>query len=381
VPPASTDSRTALATELDAARHATHALLAPFDDEELQTQWSPLQSPLVWDLAHIGYFEDVWIGQRLGRLDPLLAEGDDLYDAFAHERAGRGELPLLDPAAARDYLERVRDRTLRTLEDAPLDGEDPLLRRGFVFGLVIQHERQHQETLLQTIQLSGVPHPGGAPQPVLAEGESKVDAGTYSVGTDDAPWAYDNERPAHAVELAAFAIDTRPVTTAEFGAFVESAGYADERLWSDEGRAWRADENATAPLHWEDGTVTRFGRDEPLDPDEPVQHISFHEAEAYARWAGKRLPTEHEWEVAARGGALDGIGEVWEWTSSPFAGYPSFYAFPYPEYSEVFFGEEYRVLRGGSWATHPLVARPTFRNWDYPVRRQIFAGVRCARDL
>jgi gamma-glutamyl hercynylcysteine S-oxide synthase len=356
---ASTHSRTAVAAELDAARHATLVLLSPFDDEELQTQWSELQSPLVWDLAHIGHFEDLWIGRTVGGLPPLLEEGDDLYDAFSHERSGRGELPLLDPAAAWEYVERVRERTLTVLEDADLAAADPLLNRAFVFGLVIQHERQHRETMLQTIQIADLPHPGGAPAPVEGEGEVELAAGAYAVGTSDEAWAYDNEKPSHEVELGAFAIDRAPVTNARYAEFI-------------------ADTGAEPPLYWGEGTVARFGREEPLDPDEPVQHVSFDDAEAFARWAGKRLPTEFEWEAAAP--QLDGVGEVWEWTSSHFLGYPGFEAFPYAEYSEVFYGDEYRVLRGGSWATHPLVARRTFRNWDFPVRKQIFSGIRLARD-
>ena len=183
--PAPTYSRTAVAAELDSARHATTMLLAPFDDEELATQWSALQSPLVWDLAHIGHFEDLWIGQRIGGLPPLLEEGEELYDAFMHERSGRGELPLLRPDAAREYVAAVRERTLETLERADLEADDPLLERAFVFGLVIQHERQHRETMLQTIQLSGCPHPGGGPSRSARRGEAVVEAGPFTMGTTD----------------------------------------------------------------------------------------------------------------------------------------------------------------------------------------------------
>ena len=381
MPFVSTDSRAAVATELAEARAATFALLEPLSDQELARQWSPLQSPLVWDLAHIGHFEDAWIGQRVGGLPPLLAEGEELYDAFRHARDGRGELPLLDPSAARDYLCRVRDRSLAVLEEAELGlGDDPLLVNGFVFGLVLQHERQHRETMLQTIALSGLPHPGGGPRPVAAGGEVLVESGAFRLGSDH-PWAYDNELPAHECEVGAYRIAAAPVTNADWLEFVADGGYGRRELWSDEGWAWREEEDVRAPLGWGEGTVRRFGRDEPLDPDEPVQHVSFHEAEAFARWAGARLPTEREWEKAARAGLLRGIGEVWEWTASPFAGYPGFRPFPYPEYSEVFFGDEYRVLRGGSWATHPSVARLSFRNWDFPIRRQIFAGLRLARDV
>jgi dimethylhistidine N-methyltransferase len=381
VPPVSTDSRAAVAAELTEARAATLALLEPLTDDELARQWSPLQSPLVWDLAHIGHFEDIWIGQRLGGLAPVLEDGEELYDAFRHTRDGRGELPLLDPLAARDYLCRVRDRTLAVLADETVapDG-DPLLADGFVFGLVLQHERQHVETMLQTISLSGLPHPGGGPRPVAATGAVLVEGGPFRLGSEE-PWAYDNERPLHERECAPFRIDRAPVTNGAWLEFAADGGYERRELWTEGGWAWREAEDARAPLGWGEGTVRRFGRDEPLDPDEPVQHVSHHEAEAFARWAGARLPTEAEWEKAARAGLLEGVGEVWEWTASAFEGYPGFRAFPYPEYSEVFFGDEYRVLRGGSWATHRSVARLSFRNWDFPIRRQIFAGLRLAHDL
>jgi iron(II)-dependent oxidoreductase len=347
--------------ELAAARESTRALLEPLEEEALTRQWSPLQSPLVWDLAHIGHFEDLWIARKVGGRRPLLAEGDDLYDAFRHVRRERSSLPILRPAAAWSYLESVRERTLETLASVELDGDDPLLREAYAFGLVIQHERQHNETMLQTIQLAGVEHAGGGPRAVQRTGERRVEAGPFELGTSDAPWAYDNERPAHEVDLDAFHIDVAPVTNAEYQAFIEDA-------------------DADTPQYWRDGRVLRFGSVLPLADDEPVQHVTFHQAEAYARWAGKRLPTEAEWEKAAKVGALEHVGEVWEWTSSRFVGFPGFRAFPYREYSEVFFGDEYRVLRGGSWATSPLVARTTFRNWDFPIRRQIFAGLRCARD-
>jgi iron(II)-dependent oxidoreductase len=367
-----------IAAALTRAREETLRLLEPLDDELLLAQVSPIMSPLVWDLAHIGWFEELWLVRAGADGEPSLAGFDDLYDAFRHERAERSGLPILEAAEARAYLENVRRQTLRVLEDEPRDA--------YLYGLVVQHELQHQETMLQTLQLSGFayptpPHddlePSPKPEDVL------VPAGPFTLGTNDGRWAYDNERPAHVVELPAFRIECQPVTSERFTEFVEDAGYREPRYWSDDGWRWLQAERVEAPLYWErtrDGWLRRrFGQLEPVPPAEPVQHVSFYEAEAVAAWAGKRLPTEAEWEKAAVAG-LGMVGHVWEWTSSTFAGYPGFEAFPYAEYSEVFFGDEQRVLRGGSWATDPLVARVTFRNWDFPQRRQLFSGVRLASD-
>jgi gamma-glutamyl hercynylcysteine S-oxide synthase len=374
-----------VAATLERAREATLRLVEPLDDELLLAQVSPLMSPLVWDLAHIAWFEELWLVRRLGGESDR--RFDDLYDAFRHERAERSTLPVLTPREARAYLEAVRADALQILEGLTLDESDPLLRGAYVYGLVAQHELQHQETMLQTLQLSGVeyptpPHDGrrAAPKPE----DVLVAAGAFTLGTDE-PWAYDNERPAHVVELPAFSIERHPVTNERFVEFVEDGGYRSRRYWSDEGWRWVQAERVEAPLYWQRGPEgwvgRRFGRHAPVPPAEPVQHISFYEAEAFAAWAGKRLPTEAEWEKAARGAGCERmLGDVWEWTSSAFEGYPGFEAFPYAEYSEAFFGDEHRVLRGGSWATDPLVARVTFRNWDLPQRRQIFSGVRLAAD-
>lgn len=375
-----------LAAALRHARERTQALLEPLSDEQLIRQTSPLQSPLVWDLAHIGNFEELWLLRRAGRA-PALSEYDDLYDSFAHPRAERGQLPILSPPAARTYLREVREAVLAVLPGLPFDQGDPLLDDGFVVGMVVQHELQHAETMAQTLALAGLPGPAPhGPPEVELSGEVAVPGGPFTLGAD-MPWAYDNERPAHTVDLQPFRIDRALVTNAEYADFVGAGGYGDRDLWSEEGWAWREAEAAVAPLTWRlDGDrllQRRFNLVEALPARAPVQHVSFHEAEAYASWAGKRLPTEPEWEKAVKAAADElehAQGAVWQWTASWFDGYPGFRAFPYAQYSEPFFGKEYRVLRGGSWLTDPLVARPTFRNWDLPQRRQIFAGLRCARD-
>jgi iron(II)-dependent oxidoreductase len=302
--------------------------------------------------------------------------------------------------------------------------------------MVAQHEQQHNETILQTLQLKrGEPYraPRGfaIPEPRIdvAVGEMvRFPGGAIPIGTVDRRAAYDNERPRHVVEIPAFLIDVAPVTNGQYIAFIEDGGYARRELWTDAGWAVKVADQAVAPKYWSrDGGAwwsRMFDRHAPVDPRHPVCHVSYHEAEAYARWAGRRLPNEFEWEAAASFDPASGtqrafpwgddpwtpahanldqltfatapvgayaanvspigcygmIGDVWEWTSSDFARYPGYETFPYPEYSEVFFGSDYKVLRGGSFATRPGVARTTFRNWDYPIRRQIFSGFRCASN-
>ena len=403
----------------------------------LARQHDPIMSPLVWDLAHVANYEDIWLVRALGG-EVTRAGLDDLYDAFRQPRGVRSTLPLLSSAEAVRYGQEVRARALDRLGSADItpDNADPLLRDGFVHAMVVQHEHQHDETMLAAISLLPVTegHVRSASPVPVSQGrppgaEVLVPAGPFLMGSDD-PWAYDNERPRHTVDLPAYWIDTAPVTNGEYWSFVDDGGYRDARWWAPEGWDWKREAGLVAPQHWRrDGAGwvrQRFGQIEAVPAAEPVQHVCWYEADAFARWAGRRLPTEAEWEKAAawdpvsgesrrwpwgddepgsaddlanigqvhlgpapvgaypRGASAVGchqmMGDVWEWTASTFSPYPGFVAFPYREYSEVFWGDTYRVLRGGSWATDPAACRTTFRNWDLPIRRQIFAGFRCARD-
>ncbi|WP_399188285.1 ergothioneine biosynthesis protein EgtB [Streptomyces sp. WAC 04229] len=416
------------------ARARTTLLTSCVEGPDLTGQVSPLMSPLVWDLAHIGNQEEQWLLRAVGGQEAIRPEIDSLYDAFEHPRAERPRLPLLSPAEARGYAADVRGRALDVLEGSAFHGTR-LTEAGFAFGMIAQHEQQHDETMLITHQLRRGPQALNAPDPdpdpvPLFTGPSEVlvPGGPFTMGTSTEPWALDNERPAHRREVAPYFLDTTPVTNGAYRAFIDDGGYDDPRWWAPEGWDHIRRHSITAPLFWRrDGGQwlrRRFGVTEVVPADEPVVHVSWYEADAYARWAGRRLPTEAEWEKAARhdpagdrtarypwGDADPGpehanlgqrhlrpapagsypagesplgvrqlIGDVWEWTLSDFAPYPGFRAFPYKEYSEVFFGPEYKVLRGGSFAVDAVACRGTFRNWDYPIRRQIFSGFRTARS-
>ncbi len=398
-PRPASDRKAEIAEQLEEARGHTLKLIKPLTEEQLNRVYNPLLSPLIWDLGHIANFEELWLVRRIGGREPLRGDLGEFYDAIEQPRKIRGELPILRADEVTPYLEGVRERTLEVLDGLELDPSDPLLADGFVYEMLLAHEYQHNETMLQLIQMVESYEPvevdeSAASEPV-SEGPQmvRVDGGAHEIGAPEGGFAYDNERPRHRVELETFWIDRTPVTNADYMRFMDETGAEPPMYWEGDGDGW---------------VRIAMGGTEEVEPRLPVVHVSWHEADAFASWAGKRLPTEQEWEAAAAGATRDRanldelsfgcaaagayadapsacnavqmLGDVWEWTSSDFTGYPGFEAFPYPEYSEVFFGDEYKVLRGGAWATRRNVIRTSFRNWDNPERRQIFSGIRCARD-
>jgi iron(II)-dependent oxidoreductase len=426
-------SKNDIAHLLTEARARTLLLISGLSDEDLHRQHDPLMSPIIWDVGHIAHFEELWLTQNLdGPIE--FSEMPGLYNPFEHPRATRAALalPTLSEMTAR--LEEIRGRVLDRLDRLEWDDENPLLEGGYVYNMVLQHEYQHNETILQTLQLKkGEPYDPPVSitfprRPISAGGMVAFDGGRVTIGTTDRSAAYDNERPIHDVDLRPFRIDRNPVTNGQYLDFIADKGYERVELWSNAGRKWLAESRANAPKYWShdgDGWINRsMNVTRSVDATRPVCHVSYFEAEAFAKWSSKRLPTEPEWEAAASWdpstqsarrfpwgesdpsstnanidqlsfdvapiGTYDGgvspigcygmIGDTWEWTSSDFNSYPGFQSFPYKEYSEEFFGSEYKVLRGGSWATRPGAIRSTFRNWDYPIRRQIFSGFRCAQD-
>ena len=426
-----------IADQLLEARARTLLLVAPLSDEDLHAQHDALMSPVLWDLGHIAHFEELWLTRNLdGPIE--FVEMPGLYNPFEHPRSTRGALALPGLEECRAIMDEIRGRVLARLVAADFDAASPLLRDGFVYQMVLQHEYQHNETILQTLQLKRgapyspltrvAPESAGARLPAAPGEMVRFPGGRVEIGTGDRSAAYDNERPAHAVEVAPFWIDAYPVTNADYLVFIGAGGYDTPEYWSEAGWRWRTETDVKAPKYWLYAggawSTRSMDRRGAVEPWHPVSHVCWYEAEAYARFAGKRLPTEIEWEAAASWDPATGtkrafpwgdapadrtlanldqlafgtapigsyprnvspigchgmIGDVWEWTASDFGPWPGFEAFPYQEYSEVFFGTDYKVLRGGSWATRPGAVRNTFRNWDYPIRRQICSGFRCARD-
>jgi iron(II)-dependent oxidoreductase len=413
-----------LTDALAEGRDRTLALVEPLSDADVEAQHNEIMSPLVWDLAHIAAYEELWLVHREAGRPLSHPELLAMYDAFETPRAVRGDLPLLDRTQALAYLEDVRRRVP--------DGD------GFIHELVLRHEHQHGETMLQAIELARLEPAPAVPRvdrPAAPGGHTGLESilvpgGPCEIGARDGVFAYDNERPRHHTDVRSFRIGRTPITNATYLTFVEGGGYRRRPWWSREAWAWKEQYDITHPEGWARGPTGEWRRWTidgwaPLDPDEPVVHVSWFEADALARSLGARLPTEAEWEKAATWdqesgsarpypwgddaadqgranldhgllgpapagaypdgaapcGALGMLGDVWEWTASDFRGYDGFVAHPYREYSEVFFGSDYKVLRGGSWATRARVATPTFRNWDLPQRRQIFSGVRLAWDV
>ena len=413
-------------------------MVDPLSDDDVHKQFNSIMSPVVWDVGHVGNFEEYWLLREIDGRPAHDAGFDEMYNPFDNPRWVRGDLPLLDRREAYDYIDSVRSEAFELLGSAELDPESPLLRDGYVYSMVQQHEAQHQETVLQALDIRDDLEAYAIAVERTTPDRRRVDdterivipAGRFSMGTSDRRAAYDNERPSHVVDLPAYAIEKYPVTARRYDAFMAARGYGREELWSEKGRAWLSAAGLTSPQGWIPDLaggwlIRRFGHIRPLDPMEPVHHLSFYEAQAFANWTGGRLPSEAEWEKAAawdekaqrsrtypwgespptadlanldqvhwgpvpvgsypRGASAYGVeqmlGDTYEWTTSWFDGYPGYATFPYPEYSEVFFGTDYRVLRGASWATSPDVARNTFRNWDLAKRRQIMSGIRLAWEV
>ncbi len=418
-----------LSAMLDAARSRTLKLIDGLTGEQWRGPRLDIVNPPLWELGHLGWFQEYWCLRRKqdGTVSASLMPGaDEFYDSAKVAHHLRWDLPLPDLAATLRYLADVRSAVDERLMR---ETENPALQ--YFAQLSALHEEMHAEALTYTRQTLAYPEPPG-PAPVIAggscPGDVEIAGGPFQLGAvEDGDFVFDNEKWSHAVDVRPFCMARAPVTNAQFAEFVDSGGYREQRWWDAEGWAWRIRENATAPLYWRrEGGVWRhryFDREQIIADDEPVIHVNWHEAAAWCRWAGRRLPSEAEWEFAAAtvpgmpgikrrypwGDAAPGletanlygtagrcvpvsacaagdsawglrqmIGNVWEWTADWFQPYPGFVRDPYAEYSEPWFGN-HKVLRGGCHATSAGLIRNTWRNFYMPDRRDVFAGFRtCA---
>ncbi|MDP6390934.1 MAG: selenoneine synthase SenA [Alphaproteobacteria bacterium] len=428
-----------LVENLRDARARTIELVQGLSGEQLMGPRLDIVNPLLWEIGHLAWFHEHFILVATDGAEPLLANADELYDSMAVAHDTRWDLPLPSLEDTLDYMARVEDALVARLPRRTASDDDI-----YLYQLTTFHEDMHDEAFTYTRQTLGYPTPefAGAADGATTDAEAgallgdvAVPGGVLELGAwPDAPFVFDNEKWAHKVELEPFRIARAPVTNAAFQAFVADDGYAKPKLWSDDGWAWREAAGAEHPVHWVPGpeggwSVRLFDRFIEMQPDRPVIHVNWFEANAWCQWAGRRLPSEAEWEAAAAseptmdgkqlsskkrrhpwGDAppepqhanLDGrnigcvdvgafaagdsafgcrqmIGNVWEWTSSPFEPYPGFSPDPYKDYSQPWFGVP-KVLRGGAWATRGRMISNIYRNFFNPNRRDVFAGFRtCAR--
>jgi iron(II)-dependent oxidoreductase len=419
-----------LAAWIADARVRTLSLVADLRDDQLMGPRLPIVNPLRWEIGHVAWFQELWALRTAHAEAPLRDDGDRLYDSSAIPNRVRWDLPLPSRAETIRYLEEVRDRVLAKLAARPATDSE----RYYLF-LSLFHEDMHDEAFAYTRQTLEYPPPSSAGAPPASAkiggplpGDAEIPGCTVPFGStnDSEEFIFDNEKYAHLREVKPFAMARAPVTQSEFAAFADDRGYGRDELWSDAGAAWRRAVDAHHPIYWRREAPGRWLRrafDDwvTLEPHRPVLHVNWYEAEAYCRWAGRRLPTELEWEAAAtmaggkkrrypwgdgapaehqahldmRGmgcadvadypagdnifGVRQLIGNIWEWTADDFLPFPGFSPDPYKDYSEPWFGD-HKVLRGGCWVTRSRLIRSAYRNFYKPDRRDVWAGFRtCAR--
>lgn len=380
-------------------RSESMALAAPLSEADCQLQSMPDASPVKWHLAHTTWFFETFL---LERFEPGFVPFDPafrvLFNSYYQGVGAQAPRPqrglVLRPTLAevKAYRAQVDRRMVALAERCSGDaGFATLLELG------LQHEQQHQELILTDIQHALWHSPGHAPlagwrprteAPPRAQAWQRVDGGLVEVGHDparDGRFCFDNETPRHRVWLDGFEITSRPVSQGEFAVFIADGGYTRPALWLSLGWDWVRESQREAPLYWqrEGGRWRRHSLHGVVELDEhaPACHLSYFEADAYARWAGARLPTEAEWETAAAAGRLQGLGEVWEWTASAYLPYPRYRPWPgaVGEYNGKFMCNQF-VLRGGSCATPAGHARLSYRNFFPPQAHWQFSGLRLARD-
>ena len=426
-----------LKTIMTESRTRTLELLEGLDDQQLMgPRWDTV-NPLRWEIGHVAWFHESFIARRLDNTPPIWDRGDEIYDSIKIEHGARWDLPLLTREESLKYMQDVEDANFARLSGNQAGEED-----SFIYQFSTFHNDMHNEAYSYQRQTLSYPRPSFAVQAENAAeenagplpGDVEIPGGSFRLGAEKTDaFVFDNEKWAHDVLVRPFRIAKAPVTNEEFAAFVDDGGYDRRELWPDAGWGWRMKEEAGHPAYWlKDGgrwMIRQFDEVNPLPPHQPVSHVNWYEAMAYCKWAGRRLPTELEWEVAASGepdangnlaGAkrlypwgddapgpehcnMDGrvtgtvdvaalpagdsawgcrqmMGNIWEWTTTQFDPFPGFAPDAYKEYSEPVFHTR-KVLKGGAWATRSRMVNNRHRNFFTNPRRDVLAGFRtCARE-
>lgn len=366
-------------------------IIENLNDEDYRKQFHEELSPLGWHLGHCLYIENYWLREVLDNDNKLTKKLDQLYIPENCPKPERGaKLPKRE-ALIKTAIEYQDNNALKILEMVPPYSAQELFKDEYIQYFIIQHYAQHYETMQMALQQRALQQDYNdytvknilEPRQQLTAIQS-IDGGQYSVGSDTYI-AYDNEHPPHKIRLENFSIAERPVSNAEYLAFMQADAYSNRSLWSDEGWQWLQQHQVNAPEHWRQDqqqhwfSISDKGASD-IDPDHAVYGISHYEAQAFAKWCEARLPHEHEWEVALTQHSLPHTGDAWEWCDNRFFAYEGFKAFPYDGYSEPWFKQPHYVLRGASHHTRPEIKRPSFRNFFGPDKRHIFAGCRLAYD-
>jgi len=422
----------ALITDLKDARLRTLQLIAGLNQQQLIGPMLDTVNPLLWEIGHTAYFYELWILRELHGDDAFLSNADQLFNSMTIAHNDRWDLPLLTLDETKTYMQKVLDRVIHYLQSSEVKEDDIYLTRYGVF-----HEDMHTEAFTYTRRTLNYPAPEltgchfntAQTNPSPLTGDVEIAGGEYLLGApQDIEFCFDNEKWQHPVSVKPFAISRTATSYQQYADFVDSDGYSNKQFWDDEGWQWLQENNITGPDGWKKESngnwlIKQFDQWQALRPNAAVIHINWYEANAWCRWAGRRLPSEAEWELAASGtpdninakriypwgntqateshtnmdsramgtidvsalpngdsafGCRQMIGNTWEWVSDTFKPYPGFVADMYEDYSQPLFGQT-KVLRGGAWTTRSRMIRNTWRTYYGPDRNDVFAGFRsCA---
>lgn len=381
----------AILLQLRSIQRRLRTLVEAEDEAVIRTQYHPDLSPLGWHLGHCAFVETFWLFEKIRGSRRHTNRWRDLYVPPNTPKPERGKrLPKKEKLL--HWVETRQDEAVLFLNEPRRKERDhPLMQEEYLANFLVQHHVMHYETMFMILLQRQLQRDEGRFQPAsvlrakpLNPQLITIPSGEYEIGGQH-PISFDNELPRGPKAVEGCRIARRPVSNAEYLGFIEAGGYLKREHWSEAGWQWRDQNGVESPDHWRRNEHGLWYAISPegattLDPDQPLYGVSHYEAEAFANWAGARLPHEYAWEAAVSCNALQLTGRAWEWCGNTFHPYPDFTPFPYDEYSKPWFNNDHYTLRGASPYTRPMLRRLSFRNFYQPDKRHIFAGLRLAFD-